>query len=644
MANIQGDSGDNLLLGSILSDVIEGFEGDDVILASLGDDTIEAGDGDDIIAGGGGDDVVNAGAGNDVLFSIEGNDDLNGGLGDDVYLVYGVSGETVTITDPGGDNDIINFRSALSGALIDLRAGQDSMVDGRTVTTSGAGQVFQALDLVLAEDLSGSFSDDIATVRALGADLIAAAQAIQPDVEFGVTSFVDKPTSPFGSAASGDYEYLTNLSLTPSTTAFQNTLDGLTTKFGSDGPEAQLTALMQMGLREQEVGWRNGSFKVVVIATDATFHRAGDNPGTPNNGDTILDGPGNDGTGEDYPIVAQVRDALEGTGILPIFAVTSGVKSIYEGLATDLGFGVVVDLASDSSDIVTAIQTGISQINTTLLESAVGTAFDDTIIGNEQDNNIISAEGADSISAGEGEDSISGGIGDDTIMGGDGDDSILGQGDDDSIDAGAGNDFVTGGAGNDTIDGGSGNDELLGQGNVDILRGELGNDTLRGGSGNDSLFGGNNEDFLQGQGNNDFLSGDSGNDSLLGGAGSDTLLGGSGNDTLNGNAGGDRLDGGIGDDILSGGGADGARDTFIFSLGYGEDRVNGFDQAGTDRLELDSSLWGGGLTGQQVVNTFGTLNGSGSVLSLDFGGGDVFEIQNGAGINAATLGLDILIA
>jgi len=581
MANIQGDSGDNLLLGSILSDVIEGFEGDDVILASLGDDTIEAGDGDDIIAGGGGDDVVNAGAGNDVLFSIEGNDDLNGGLGDDVYLVYGVSGETVTITDPGGDNDIINFRSALSGALIDLRAGQDSMVDGRTVTTSGAGQVFQALDLVLAEDLSGSFSDDIATVRALGADLIAAAQAIQPDVEFGVTSFVDKPTSPFGSAASGDYEYLTNLSLTPSTTAFQNTLDGLTTKFGSDGPEAQLTALMQMGLREQEVGWRNGSFKVVVIATDATFHRAGDNPGTPNNGDTILDGPGNDGTGED---------------------------------------------------------------NTTLLESAVGTAFDDTIIGNEQDNNIISAEGADSISAGEGEDSISGGIGDDTIMGGDGDDSILGQGDDDSIDAGAGNDFVTGGAGNDTIDGGSGNDELLGQGNVDILRGELGNDTLRGGSGNDSLFGGNNEDFLQGQGNNDFLSGDSGNDSLLGGAGSDTLLGGSGNDTLNGNAGGDRLDGGIGDDILSGGGADGARDTFIFSLGYGEDRVNGFDQAGTDRLELDSSLWGGGLTGQQVVNTFGTLNGSGSVLSLDFGGGDVFEIQNGAGINAATLGLDILIA
>jgi len=71
--------------------------------------------------------------------------------------------------------------------------------------------------------------------------------------------------------------------------------------------------------------------------------------------------------------------------------------------------------------------------------------------------------------------------------------------------------------------------------------------------------------------------------------------------------------------------------------------VNGFDQAGSDRLELDSGLWIGALTGQQVVNTFGTLNGSGTILSLDFGGGDVFEIQNGAGINAATLGLDILI-
>jgi len=407
---------------------------------------------------------------------------------------------------------------------MDLRAGQDSTVDGRTVTTSGAGQVFQALDLVLAEDLSGSFADDIATVRALGPNLIAAAQAIQVDVEFGVTSFVDKPTSPFGNAAAGDYEYLTNLSLTPNSAAFQSTLNSLSTKSGSDGPESQLTALLQMGLREQEVGWRDGSFKVVILATDAAFHRAGDNPGTANNGDDVLDGPGNDGTGEDYPIIAQVRDALQGTGILPVFAVTSGVKTTYETLVSDLGFGAVVDLAADSSDIVTAIQTGIAEINTTLLESAVGTAFDDTIIGNEQDNNIISAEGADSISGAEGADSISGGIGDDTISGGDGDDSILGQGDDDSIDAGSGDDFVTGGAGDDVILGGDGNDELLGQGNVDILQGDLGNDTLRGGSGNDSLYGGGNEDFLQGQGNNDFMSGDAGNDSLLGGAGSDTLL------------------------------------------------------------------------------------------------------------------------
>ena len=90
---------------------------------------------------------------------------------------------------------------------------------------------------------------------------------------------------------------------------------------------------------------------------------------------------------------------------------------------------------------------------------------------------------------------------------------------------------------------------------------------------------------------------------------------------------------------------DGARDTFVFAVGYDEDRVNSFDQAGNDRLELDDALWAGAgtLTGQQVVDMFGTLNGSGTILTLDFGNGDILEVQSGAGIDADTLGADILI-
>jgi len=170
-------------------------------------------------------------------------------------------------------------------------------------------------------------------------------------------------------------------------------------------------------------------------------------------------------------------------------------------------------------------------------------------------------------------------------------------------------------------------------------------DTLRGGSGNDTLFGGDDNDTLFGQGNNDILHGEGGNDTLSGAAGSDQLFGGEGDDSLNSSIGSDRLDGGTGDDVLNGGGADGARDTFVFAVGYDEDRINGFDQAGTDRLELDDALWAttGTLTGQQVVDMFGSSNSTGSILTLDFGNGDILEIQNGAGIDAAAFGADILI-
>ena len=97
--------------------------------------------------------------------------------------------------------------------------------------------------------------------------------------------------------------------------------------------------------------------------------------------------------------------------------------------------------------------------------------------------------------------------------------------------------------------------------------------------------------------------------------------------------------------IRDSGNMDGARDTFVFAVGYDQDRINSFDQAGTDRLELDDALWAGAgtLTAQQVVDMFGTLNGSGTILTLDFGNGDILEIQSAAGIDAATLGADILV-
>ncbi len=269
----------------------------------------------------------------------------------------------------------------------------------------------------------------------------------------------------------------------------------------------------------------------------------------------------------------------------------------------------------------------------------------DFVEGGAGNDNLHGAAGNDVLDGDDGDDVISGGNDEDSIEGGRGDDVIRGDGGDDTIDGGFGLDNISAGIGDDMVHGGSNNDIILGQGGNDTLYGDGGADELRGGSGNDTLYGGDAADQLFGQGNNDILYGEGGNDTLIGAAGSDQLFGGDGNDILNGSIGADRLDGGAGNDILNGGNMDGARDTFVFAVGYDEDRINSFDQADNDRLELDDALWAGAgtLTAQEVVDMFGSLNATGTILTLDFGNGDILEIQNGAGIDMDTFGEDILV-
>lgn len=232
------------------------------------------------------------------------------------------------------------------------------------------------LDLFLLEDLSGSFGDDLPVIKTLVPNLVSAITGVVSDTLFGVGSFVDKPISPFGSAFSGDYVYRTDLALTANTGLLQTTLNGLTIKGGNDEPESQLEALLQTAVRAtSEVGFRNDAFKVVVLSTDATYHLAGDFASVPpNNGDAILDGSP-EGTGEDYPSIAQLKNALQAANIIPIFAVTTNVISTYEDLVAQLGFGSVVQLSSNSSNLVTAITNGLSDVFRDITLTAVGDDF-----------------------------------------------------------------------------------------------------------------------------------------------------------------------------------------------------------------------------------------------------------------------------
>ncbi len=277
----------------------------------------------------------------------------------------------------GAESEIIETVLSSAGSAVDVQrysvvlAAGDPLTLDVTVTTperTGTG----LLDLVLLQDLSGSFSGDLVTLRALAPDLFDSVTALGFDAAFGVASFIDKPVSGFGSTISS-FPYRTDLPLTASRGDFLDTINGLDTQPGGDAAESQLEALLQVSLRDLEIGYRPGASRIVVLTTDAPFHVAGDLASVPpNNGDAILDGDP-PGSGEDYPSVEQVRNALISAGIVPIFAVTSNRTDVYDDLVTQLGVGAVVVLEADSSNIISVIEESV-EIS---LSTVIGAVSDD---------------------------------------------------------------------------------------------------------------------------------------------------------------------------------------------------------------------------------------------------------------------------
>ncbi|MDZ8259175.1 hypothetical protein [Nostoc sp. ChiQUE01b] len=341
-------------------------------------------------------------------------------------------------------------------------------------------------DIVLLQDLTSSSNEDLvqlktvlpATVNRLTNPTLAS--IFGDDLKFGIASFKDKPIPPFGGYA--DYVYQAEVALTNNVTTVKDKIFDFEAFGGNDGSESQLDALLYAALDSGgSLGYRVGSFRVVIIATDSIYHVAGDRAAVSpsdtiaNNGDGIVDAY------EDYPEIEQVKTALEANNIIPIFLTTSDVAVDYETLVTQLGRGGVLTLGSQSENLADIIKEAVAQAR-----------------------NVISAD----VTTTNGDDTFSWGsfsAGDKVIFAGDGDDSISLSGviGNHYIDGGAGSDILFGGFGADRIDGGSDDDNLLG------------------GNGDDILFGSSGKDILIGNKGNDYLQGDSGDDLLEGGAGSD---------------------------------------------------------------------------------------------------------------------------
>lgn len=173
---VQGQGGDDQLIGGAFMDSLDGGDGNDSIQGAGGnddlsgggdDDTVQGGEGDDVIHGGLGADQLEGGAGSDTLLGDAGPDVLDGGDGTDIVsylspvpgtLLVDLTDETVNLGDAAGDiyvsiegvegsNSSDTLRGDTAANTLIGRSGND-VLDGR------AG----------ADTLRGGTGDDLYTV------------------------------------------------------------------------------------------------------------------------------------------------------------------------------------------------------------------------------------------------------------------------------------------------------------------------------------------------------------------------------------------------------------------------------------------------------------------------------------------------
>ena len=428
--------------------------------------------------------------------------------------------EVAPTTSP--EPSAVETRATTTDGAISVESVSATLRPGSQATVSVDVEVRElppVYDVFMLQDLSGSFWDDLPNVQARFSNLYDTMTSTS-DVQFGVGSFIDKPVEAFGSDSvwvgydetgapiyTSDYVYKTHLGVTGDMVAIQDSLDSLDTQYGLDWKEAQLEGLVQVALRGDEVGFRDGAQKFVVLSTDAAFHQEGDYAWAPdgaNDYDTVIED-------EDYPAVAAVGELLKAAGIIPVFAVTEFVVPYYQGLVDIWGFGSVTVLSSDSSNLSTAIIDGLK---------AATTDLDLTVLGDDYGYvSSMTPETYEDVGPGTYTFDITLEIPEDSVDYSS--DSltleISGYGEVNveveiaSVDA-------AGDSGDDTLSGTDGMNGLYGLAGADTLDGRGGDDTLEGGTGDDTLSGGLGDDifvFTDGDGDDtitDFAAGDTGGD------------------------------------------------------------------------------------------------------------------------------------
>jgi Ca2+-binding RTX toxin-like protein len=467
MAIIRGTDGNDILIGSSLSDRISGLGGDDEIDPGLG--------GDDLIDGGSGVDTYLSFGG--IVSLVDGSAREIGQSTATLVSIENVTGADTAIGDDGPNRFVSAFRVVGPGVEYSGNGGDDVLVGSAGADTLDGGdgadlvRGLDGIDLLIGGDgedrLFGGAGDDV--------------------LQGGDGNDVLSPGDGGGSVDGGDGTDTLDLSLddlgVPSGVTMSARLDTGVAQIGGGAPIA-LAGLENL---------TGGSADDLLVGDGGANRLRG------GRGDDRLEGGGGDD-------VYVHRLAVDGAP-----ADTGSDRILDTGGFDRLRFTLrQLDSAERVGDDLVLRGTSANLITITIEGQFAGNAverLEDPASG-----------GTIGLATGpvDGEDSslLAGANAPDRLDGGGGDDLIFGQGGRDALQGGAGDDRIFGGGARDRLSGGDGNDRLAGEAGNDILAGDGGDDALFGGAGNDLLRGGAGADrfvMAPGTGNDriaDFGAGD----------------------------------------------------------------------------------------------------------------------------------------
>lgn len=142
---------------------------------------------------------------------------------------------------------------------------------------------------------------------------------------------------------------------------FQEKVNAANVSSNLDKPEGGFDALMQAVVCKKEIGWRNGSRKLIVFSTDDIYHLAGDGKlgGVMKPNDGLCHMTDNMYTHSnilDYPSIPHLNVKIKESAINVIFAVTVNQFENYKQLSKAINGSTCGALTKDSSNVVELVR------------------------------------------------------------------------------------------------------------------------------------------------------------------------------------------------------------------------------------------------------------------------------------------------